>query len=107
MALILCRPKSLPLDKLAAAAKRAVEVNPANAAEEREVTRASGRRGGERGIAVVVGRKWPASGVRLSVSFLDSPPTALRARIIEHMNVWSTAANVRFAETRGTGESAR
>ena len=105
MALILCRPKSLPLDKLAAAAKRAVEVNPANAAEEREVTRtAPGRRGGERRIAVVVGRKWPASGVRLSVSFLDSPPTALRARIIEHMNAWSKSANVRFAETRGTGE---
>ena len=105
MALILCRPKSLPLHKLAAAAKRAVEVNPANAAEEREVTRSAlGRRGGERRIAVVVGRKWPASGVRLSVSFLDSPPTDLRARIIEHMNAWSKSANVRFTETRGTGE---
>ena len=64
----------------------------------------TGRRGGPRRIAVVVARKWPATGVRLSVSFLDNPSTALRARILLHMNAWGEHANVEFTETHGTGE---
>ncbi len=105
MSLILCRPKSLPLDKLAAAERRAIAVNPANAAERRTVARTPiGRRGGPRRIAVVVARKWPASGVRLSVSFMDTPPRDLRTRILRHMNAWGEHANVVFTETSGVGE---
>jgi hypothetical protein len=105
MALIVCRPKSLPLDKLAVAARRAIEVNPDNAAERRRVARTPpGRRGGPRRIAVVVARKWPATGVRLSVSFMDNPPRELASRILRHMNAWAESANVVFAETQGTGE---
>ncbi|MEO7962973.1 MAG: peptidase M12, partial [Gemmatimonadaceae bacterium] len=105
MSLILCRPRSLPLHKLPSAARRAVEVNPANAVEHRRVARTPlGRFGGPARIAVVIGRRWPAKGVKLSVKFLDSPPVALRTRILKHMNAWSKTANVHFAETRGTGE---
>ena len=105
MALILCRPKSLPLDKLVAAAKRSVEINPENAAEQRSVVRTPpGRRGGQRRIAVVVGRKWPRTGARLSVSFMDNPSRSLRSRILEHMNAWGKAASVVFSETQGIGE---
>jgi hypothetical protein len=105
MSLIVCRPKSLPIDKLAAAAKRAIEVNPDNAAERRRVVRTPiGRRGGPRRIAVVIARKWPKSGVRLSVSFMDTPSRALRSRILLHMNAWGDAANVVFTETDGTGQ---
>jgi len=105
MTLITCRPKSLPLDKLAAAERRAVEVNPNNAFERRTVARSPiGRRGGPRRIAVVIARKWPASGVRLSVSFLDNPSVALRSRILSHMNAWGTEANVLFSETEGIGQ---
>ena len=43
---ILCRPKSLALDKLAAATRRAVEINPENAREMRRIARTPvGRRG--------------------------------------------------------------
>jgi hypothetical protein len=102
---ILCTPRSLPASRLAAAARRAIEINPANAVEHRTVARTPmGRRGGPRRIAVVVGRRWPASGVRLSVQFLDGPPADLRARILQHMNAWGKTANVVFAETRGTGK---
>ncbi len=102
MRLITCRPKSLPLDKLAAAARRAIEINPDNALERREVARTPiGRRGGPRRIAVVIARKWPASGVRLSVSFMDNPPRDLRARILLHMNAWGESANVRLRRDRG------
>jgi CHAT domain len=105
VSVILCRPKSLPLDKLDAAARRAVEINPDNAIERRRVARTpAGRRGGPRRIAVVVARKWPARGVRLSVSFMDNAPRALRSRILLHMNAWGASANVVFTETEGTGE---
>jgi hypothetical protein len=102
---IVCKPKSLPLEKLDAARRRALEINPANANEERRIARIVGaRRGGERRIAVVVGRRWPASGVRLSVSFMDNPSSQLRARILLHMNAWGEAANVVFSETQGIGQ---
>ena len=105
MSIIVCRPKSLPLHKLPAAEQRAIEVNPENAAERRVVTRSTiGRRGGPRRIAVVIARKWPATGVRLSVSFLDTPSAALRSRILLHMNAWGQQANVRFSETQGVGQ---
>lgn len=102
---ILCIPRSLPAEKLAEAARRAIEINPANAVDSRRVERTpSGRRGGPRRLAVVVGRRWPSSGVRLTVQFLDSPPADLRARILRHLNAWSKTANVTFTETRGTGK---
>jgi hypothetical protein len=105
MSIIVCRPKSLPLDKLVNAERRAIEINPENALQRRIVERTPiGRRGGPRRIAVVIARKWPATGVRLSVSFLDNPPAALRSRIIRHMNAWGEHANVLFSETQGVGE---
>ncbi|MBA2305568.1 MAG: hypothetical protein H0W08_23445, partial [Acidobacteria bacterium] len=63
-----------------------------------------GRRGGPRRLAVVVGRRWPAGGARLSVQFLDNPPANLRARILQHMNAWNKSGNVVFTETRRTGK---
>lgn len=105
MSIIVCRPKSLPLDKLETARRRAVEINPDNEIEIQRVVRTpTGRRGGERRIVVVTKRRWPATGVRLSVSFLDNPSTALRARILKHMNAWGRHANVKFTETKGVGE---
>lgn len=100
-----CRPKTLPLDRLEAAARRALEINPSNAASRRVVTLTPpGQRGGPRRLAVVVARRWPGTGVTLSVQFLDGAKADLRRRIVSHMNAWSRAANVKFRETRGTGQ---
>lgn len=105
MPLIVCRPKSLPLDLLPDAARRAAELNPANALDRRTVLRTPvRRRGGPRRIAVMIASRWPATGVRLSVSFMDNPSRALRARILQHMNAWNKSANVLFSETQGTGQ---
>ena len=106
MAFIVCRPKSLPLDKLAAAARRAVEINPDNAAERRQCRAHAGRaaaagRAASRSSSRASG---PPTGVRLSVSFMDNPSRALRTRILLHMNAWGESANVVFAETQGTGQ---
>ena len=105
MSLIVCRPKSLQLDMLANAERRALIINPANDAERRTIERTPiGRRGGARRIAVVIGHKWPAKGVQLSVSFLDGAKSDLRKRILLHMNAWGQKANVKFAETSGVGQ---
>jgi hypothetical protein len=98
--LIVCTPKSLPRDKWLAAAQRAMEVNPANQPPTGLVARAMAAGPTDRArLAIVVGRRWPASGVRLTVGFLDSPPADLRARILLHMNAWGTSANVQFTES--------
>ena len=102
---ITCTPKSLPAHRLAAAARRALEINPANGLQHRRVVRTpAGRRGGPGRLAVLIGRRWPASGVRLTVKFIDNPPKDLRARILLHMNAWGKTANVQFTETQGTGK---
>jgi len=51
-------------------------------------------------LSVLIPRRWPSHGVRLTVGFLDDAPADLRARIVEHMNAWATSANVAFVETR-------
>lgn len=51
-------------------------------------------------LSVLIPRRWPAGGVRLTVGFLDDAPADLRARIVLHMNAWAKSANVSFVETR-------
>ncbi len=105
MSVIVCRPKILKPEMLEHAERRALAINPANEAERHTIERTPvGRRGGPRRIAVVIGRKWPAKGVQLSVSFMDSPKHDLRKRILLHMNAWGQKANVKFAETSGVGQ---
>ncbi len=101
---IVCVPKSLTASQAEAALRRSLELNPVNAAQSRMVERTPvGRRGGPRRLALLIGSRWPESGVELSVQFLDNPTQALRSRILLHMNAWSKTANIRFRETRGTG----
>lgn len=99
-----CRSRILSHEQQLRVLRRSIEINPANADEQRVLERTPpGRRGGPRRLAVVIGRKWPETGVELPVRFLDNPPQDLRARLLVHMNAWSKFANVRFVETTGTG----
>jgi hypothetical protein len=101
---IVCVPKSLTLEQIGIAVRRSIEVNPANATNMRTVERTPpGRRGGQRRLALLVGNRWPPTGVDLTVQFLDSPSPALRSKILLHMNAWSKTANIRFTETRRDG----
>jgi hypothetical protein len=102
---IACKPKALTPSQEVKVLRRSIEINPANADHQRVVTRTpTGRRGGPRRLAVVIGHRWPESGVTLSVQFLDNPSRELRRRLLEHMNAWSDRANVQFVETSGTGQ---
>lgn len=105
MTFIPCRPRSLPIGKSAAIREASARINPANHLEHRAIARTPiGRVGGRKRLAVVIGKRWPAKGRVLSVQFLDSPPAALRKRIVLHMNSWSKSTSMSFRETRGTGE---
>lgn len=101
---IVCTPKSLPSSMHVAAARTAVAVNPANHPGARAARALGTGPGAPARLALVVGRRWPATGVRLTVKFIDGAPKDLRRRILLHMNAWAKTANVAFTETTGTGQ---
>jgi hypothetical protein len=96
-----CTPKSLPRSKWVSAAEHASQLNPANRAPAERLVRAMrGFTAQPMHIAVLTKKYWGAAGVKLSVGFLDSPPSDLRKRILQHMNAWSKHANIVFTESR-------
>jgi hypothetical protein len=50
-------------------------------------------------IAVVTTKYWGLQGVKLTVGFMDNPETALKKRLLQHMNAWTKTANVILVET--------
>ena len=103
--IIVCKTRLLTPEQAKTALRRGIEVNPANAPGASPAFREAhqgGRRGGRR-LALLTQRRWPASGVDLTVQFLDMPSTALRKRLLSHMNAWGEFANVLFRETREIG----
>lgn len=101
-AFIPCLMKRLPDDKLDAAVKHSVEVNPNNAPSGAALSalhRATGGHGPSFLAAVAKGteRHW-SPGMQLSVSFIDTPtpPLQLQERIVSHMNAWRNVCNVGF-----------
>ena len=97
-----CVPKYLPVARAAEAARLAREINPANAAVHRAVMRTPvGRHGGKARLALLIANRWPVTGIKLTVKFLDGAPRDLQKRILLHMNAWGKTANVTFAMTTG------
>lgn len=95
--IIVCRPKSLPKGLLVKAAQDAARINPVNhPAITRMAALMPGFRPTPQRIAVLTTCYWGAEGVKLTVGFLDNPPSDLRKRILEHMNAWNRNANVSF-----------
>jgi hypothetical protein len=67
---------------------------------------APARRGGGEGVrrlALEIAYRWPADTRVLPVQFLDNLSTALRKRILSHMNAWNQTVDIRFMETAETG----
>jgi hypothetical protein len=95
-----CTVKVLPQELWAAAAQKAIEINPANALPTSMFHAAlPGASIAKEHLALLTGKRWPASGVRLTVGFLDNPPADLKARLLSHMNAWHQFANVQFVES--------
>src|SRR5262245_37312410 len=105
MTLKTCRPKQLTKAQLDLARARAIELNPSNAQRSRIVARTPiGRRGGPRRLTIDTQFRWPVTGTRLTVRFLDGPPTGLKKHILLHMNAWGKSANVQFVLTSGDAQ---
>jgi hypothetical protein len=106
-----CLVKQLPESKRVKAARRAVEVNPANAPLPQGAVALGITEPGR--LAVIVSKFWGAKGVKLGVTFLDNPNAATRSKILTFANKWNARANisfhesaqgeVRLARTRGDG----
>ena len=102
---LVCSPKALPKRKWVEAAKTASTINPVNHAPVEMLARAMrGFRPSPLHIAVMTTKYWGTKGVALSVGFLDTPSTALKTRIVFHLNAWGKTANVRFRQTNGTAQ---
>ena len=99
---IVCLPKFLPKPQWIHAAKMASAINPVNEPAARMAGLGRPLKPAE--IAVLTTKYWGPAGVKLSVSFLDNPPKALRDRILRHMNAWSKKATIAFRYTAGQGQ---
>ncbi len=99
-----CTPKRLPDSKLVAAAKTAVEYNPANLPHANRLAQL-GIAPTKQKIAVLATKYWGTKGVKLTVGFMDNAEKALRDRIISHMNAWAKTANVNFVYTAKTADA--
>ncbi|MDX6694041.1 MAG: hypothetical protein QOF02_1644 [Blastocatellia bacterium] len=100
-----CTLKTLPKRLLVKGAQNAVEINPVNAP-------AFGQLGASafasliadpQSIALLTSKYWGPMQRRLTVSFMESTSSDLRARIISHMNAWNRTGGISFAQTQGTG----
>jgi hypothetical protein len=102
---LVCTPKALPPRLLHMAAATAVRINPVNAPSisafsalppDFQIMEPEH-------IAVLTTKYWGPTPRRLTVSFMESTPANLRARILSHMNAWTKTGCISFAETAGTG----
>lgn len=100
-----CVPRTLPPERVEAAAKKAIEVNPENeptlAPQAQEIP---GFEPDPKLLAAVTRKLWAAP-VRLTVGFLDNPESALRQRILSHMNAWNRDADIEFTETQDMSDA--
>jgi hypothetical protein len=104
--IITCTPKSLSPQRLVQAARTAVSINPLNRPHVHRLAAMMGTPVPDKmRIAVVTSKYWGPQGVRLSVGFLDTSVAALRSRILQHMNAWSSRLNVAFALTNSADDA--
>jgi Astacin (Peptidase family M12A) len=100
-----CTPKTLPKRLLLKAAETARSINPVNAPVLGPLA-ALGLAvpSDPLFISVMTSKYWGATPRRLTVSFMESTPANLRARIVSHMNAWTQTGCISFVETQGTGD---
>jgi hypothetical protein len=89
----------LPQEQWMAAAETAVRINPANKPNTHQFTAGLGEVMPPEHLALLTAKRWPTSGVSLTVGFIETVDPALRARILSHMNAWGAYCNATFAET--------
>jgi hypothetical protein len=97
-----CRIKVLPDRLRERAAETARSINPVNAPLEAPLARTTVA--DPLALTVSTSRYWGPAPRRFTVSFVESTPADLRARLLEHMNAWNASCGMSFVQTTGTGE---
>lgn len=105
-AAIVCTPKFLPRRLALRAAETASRINPVNAPMIGSLDALTDgfQVSDPLSLAAVTAKYWGPSPRKLSVSFLETTPADLRARIISHMNAWTKTVGISFLSTNGTGD---
>ena len=95
-----CTARPLPIEHQIKAAQKAVDINPQNYPAQMQMLRGIFHQEiTPEHIALITGRRWPPTGVRLTVGFFDNPEAELRRKILSNMNAWGKTANVEFVES--------
>src|SRR5436853_634247 len=85
---IVCTLKLLPEDQWIPAAETAIRINPENKRHTHQLRQVASDVITPAHLALVIAKRWPSTGVHLTVGFLETVDAALRARILSHMNAW-------------------
>src|SRR6476620_7096628 len=99
-----CGIKAVPKRLAVKAARHAIGINPVNAPLVPLGALGMSAPSDPLSMAVVTGKYWGPSPRTLTVSFVASTPSDLRARIVSHLNAWTRAGCGTFAQTQGTGQ---
>ena len=98
-----CTIKSLPPRLLRKAAEVAVAANPLNAPVIGAIAGAADIPLEPMHLTLLTSKYWGSQSRQLTVSFMEATPADLKARILQHMNAWSTRMGISFVLTNGTG----
>lgn len=101
-----CKPMYPPRETWIEVAKQARATRADNVPQDLDLETLDHASTSRRGkLMLNIRLRWPKTGVRLTVGFLDNPARALRDRILAHMNLWSVTANVAFTETAAVADA--
>src|SRR5689334_21110397 len=100
-----CSIKQLPDRLMKKAAETAMQINPTNAPVfEMMNGMAADLISDPMSLTLLTSKYWGSTPRQLTVSFMESTPANLRARIVSHMNAWNKTACISFVQTAGTGK---
>ncbi len=102
-----CSIRELPAEQLLAAARSAIEMNPANAVPAAALAQILTEPVEPIHLAMLAGKYWGVGGVKLGVRFLDDAPADLQRRILSHANAWGEWGNVEFFLTADSAAPVR
>jgi hypothetical protein len=101
-----CELRQLPERLQVKASQTATRINPANGLNVAAMASLAptGEVMNPLRIALLTAKYWGPQSRQLTVSFMESTPDDLRARMVSHLNAWNRTAGISFVETRGTGQ---
>jgi len=100
-----CSIKNLPKRLREKAANTAVQINPVNAPNIGPLAElADDNIASPLSLTLLTSKYWGPYPRKLTVSFMEKQPAALRAKILNHMNAWTKTECISFVETNQTGQ---